>query len=254
MDAVRMMFDGYDTGIRYADRYVGRLLDQLASLGILDECAVMISADHGETLGELNIYCDHQTADQHTTRVPMILRWPGLAPRVETGLHYQFDVAATLVELLGGEVPDNWDAVGFSAAFQAGETTSRPSLILSQGAWTCQRSVRFDDYLCIRTYHDGYHAFPDVMLFDVIADPHEQTDLAVSEPALARRALAMLDDWERQMLRTSSRQEDPLQTVISEGGPFHVRGQLPAYLERLEQTGRSAAARALTAQYGAQDK
>jgi choline-sulfatase len=32
---------------------------------------------------------------------------------------------------------------------------------------------------------------------------------------------------------------DPMDTVLAEGGPFHIRGHLPAYLERLEQTGRS---------------
>ena len=63
---------------------------------------MIITADHGETLGELGIYCDHQTADHHVARVPMIIRWPGLAPGVDDSLHYQVDVAATLLELSGG--------------------------------------------------------------------------------------------------------------------------------------------------------
>jgi choline-sulfatase len=31
---------------------------------------------------------------------------------------------------------------------------------------------------------------------------------------------------------------DPLETILDEGGPFHVRGHLPEYLDRLRETGR----------------
>ena len=83
MTQVQRMFDGYDTGVRYVDHHIGRILERLATLGIEDEVGVIITADHGETLGELGIYCDHQTADHQVARVPMIIRWPGLAPGVE---------------------------------------------------------------------------------------------------------------------------------------------------------------------------
>ena len=79
MDDVRAMFDGYDTGVRYADDHIGRWLNALADVGVLDETAVMVSSDHGETLGELGTYCDHHFADEHTSHVPMVLRWPGVA-------------------------------------------------------------------------------------------------------------------------------------------------------------------------------
>jgi arylsulfatase A-like enzyme len=240
------MFDGYDTGVRFMDDHVGRLLDDLARLGVLDETAIVVSADHGETLGEPNIYGDHQTADEHTCRLPMIVRWPGLGgPRVDAGLHYQFDVFASLLELAGGELPEGWDARSFAPALRQQRQDGRPYLVLSQGAWTCQRAVRFDDYLCIRTYHDGYHAFPDVQLFDVARDPHEQTDLAEREPERAEHALQLLQAWHDEMMQAALT-PDPLRLVIEEGGPFHVRDQLPAYLERLRQTGRAAIADALS--------
>src|SRR6185436_16052921 len=104
MDEVRRMFDGYDRGVRYADEHVGKLLNVLAGEGVLDDTAIVISADHGENLGELNIYGDHQTADQITCRVPLIVKWPGITTqaRVDAALHYHFDFAATMIELLGG--------------------------------------------------------------------------------------------------------------------------------------------------------
>ena len=78
MTQVRRMFDGYDNGVRYADEHIGRVLNALADQGVLDDTAIIISADHGENLGELNIYVDHQTADQCTSRVPLIIKWPGI--------------------------------------------------------------------------------------------------------------------------------------------------------------------------------
>jgi arylsulfatase A-like enzyme len=240
MQAVRRMFDGYDTGVLYADQYVGRLLDELAQLGVLDDTAVIVSADHGETLGELNVYCDHHTADEHTARVPMIVRWPGLAPRDERALCYQFDVFASVVALLGGELPASWDGRSFADALRAGgPVPGRDHLVLTTGAWTCQRAVRWDDYLCIRTEHDGYHAFEDVMLFDVERDPHEQRDLCAAEPERARYALQLLDRWRSDLLAGSKHGVDPVETVLREGGPYHVRGQLRAYLARLRATGRA---------------
>jgi len=70
MDDIRRIYDGYDSGVRYADHHVGQVLDLLDEMHLLDETAVMVSSDHGENLGELGVYCDHQTADQCTTRYP----------------------------------------------------------------------------------------------------------------------------------------------------------------------------------------
>ena len=89
--------------------------------------------------------------------------------RVDRTLRYQIDVAATILELLGARVPSNWDGAGFAEDFKQGREAGREFLVVSQGAWTAQRAVRFGDYICIRTYHDGYHALPEVMLFDLDA-------------------------------------------------------------------------------------
>ena len=178
MEAVRKLFDGYDTGIKHADEHAGRLLNALADARVLDETMVVVSSDHGENQGELNIYADHHTADEITSRVPFIVRWPGMVPKVDKGLHYQIDISATFVEMLGGRVPENWDGKSFAKELKVGADSGRERLVLSQCAWSCQRSVRWGDFIAIRSYHDGYHCFPEWMVFDVRNDPHEQMDLA----------------------------------------------------------------------------
>lgn len=246
-------FDGYDMGVRYADHHVGLLIEQLEALGIADETVIVVGADHGENLGELNIWGDHQTADQFTCRVPLIIRWPGGGGRVDDGLHYHFDWAATLIELLGGAVPGNWDGRSFADAFRAGDVESRPWLLLSQGAWSCQRGVRFrrdgHEYMLLRTYHNGYRPFPEHMLFDLTTDPHQQHDLATTKPAILADGLACLDEWLGRMARESNHDVDPLMTVMREGGPFHTRGELAGYLKHLRATGRAAHADTLLAQH-----
>lgn len=241
MADIKAVYDGYDTGIRYADHAVGILMNKLDDLGVLDDTAVLVSSDHGEAFGELGVYADHQGADEATAHVPAVLRWPGLTPRVDAGLHYHLDVAATVVDLAGLTVPDwLWDGRSFRLGLDAGTDTGRDHLVLSQGAWSCQRGVRFGDHLYLRTWHDGYHGWPDELLFDIAADPHEQVDLAASDTALAAVGRELLEAWTDEQLGRSLSPVDPLQTVLDEGGPYHCRRRLPAYLERLRSTGRSA--------------
>lgn len=250
MAAVRAMFDGYDTGVLVADEHVGKLMAQLGELGIDDGTAVMLSSDHGETLGELGVYGDHQTADQLTTRVPMLLRWPGLGAGERDAFHYQIDVTATVLDLLGQSIPQSWDGASFATSLKAGDDEGRDHLIVSQGAWTCQRGVRFGKWMLICTMHDGYHLFDDVMLFDLAADPHEENNLAAEHPDVVAQGTALLEDWLVKMMPDAARGRDPLANVVSEGGPFHVRGELPAYLERLRATGRDDKASALVRKHG----
>lgn len=246
MESVRRCIDGYDVGVRYADEHVGRLLQALADQGVLDETVVIIGADHGENLGELNVWGDHQTADLPTCRVPWIVRWPGTggSPRVDRALHYQFDWAATMVELLGGEVPANWDAASFAGAFRSGQEEGRPHLVVSQNTWSCQRAVRFGPHLCIRTYHDGYKELAPILLFDLDADPHQQRDLSAERPDLVDHAMSLLTGWQQEMAATSANDRDPLLTAVREE-PFYLRGELGPYLERLRRTGREEQAKRL---------
>jgi arylsulfatase A-like enzyme len=225
------------------DDHLAQLMNALADAGVLDETVVVVTADHGEMQGELNVWGDHQAAEHITSRVPLIVRWPGLpGGRVDTALHYQFDWAATTIELAGGTVPENWDGTSFAPAFREGRDQGRAYLVLSMGAWSCMRSVRWDKFLCSRVYHDGYKDMPEVMLFDLASDPHEQQNLAAEQPDTVRRGMSMLSDWYAEQMRTATHDVDPLMTVLREGGPWQVRGQLARYAERLRATGRAAAA------------
>lgn len=249
MDAVRRWFDGYDTGIRYTDDHVGRILDALEHLGILDETIVVVSADHGESQGEFNVWGDHQTADRSTCRVPLVMRWPNrFEQRVDHALRYHVDWAATLVEAAGASVPDNWDGVSFLTSLEEGREDGRPYIVASQGAHICQRGIRFDaegaKWLGLWTLDPGYKMIDPVMLFNLTDDPYQQHDLRAGHSDMVDRAMGHLADWTRRMALSGSTDIDPLVTSLREG-PLHARGKLDAYAERLRATGRADQAQAL---------
>lgn len=261
--SLRRLIDGYDTGLRYVDDQIARIVADLKAAGVYDDTMIIISADHGENLGELGIYAEHGTADDATCRVPLIVRYPGGVKGTQnTKFHYNLDLVPTLMDLLGGPVQPLWDGTSFASALTAGENLGRDEVVLSQCAHVCQRSVRWDRWLYIRTFHDGFHLFPQEMLFDLEEDPHEQEDCAPRHPELCREGMWRLARWHdtqmQKMARTANDMVDPLWTVIREGGPFHANlaeyghpgpADFAAYLKHLEATGRREGAEGLRKKY-----
>lgn len=265
---VKRLVDGYDCGIRYMDGHLGKLIDALKEQGVYEDMAIIISADHGENMGELGIYAEHATADHTTCNIPMIIKWPGgMKNHEDTGLHYSLDLLPTLAEIFGskeyvGELvykpPNNilkgifteqenksWDGQSFAGSLLRGGNTGRDYLVLSQCSHVVQRSVRFKDYIYIKTYHDGFHLFPSEMLYNIKTDIHEQENLAETRKDLCLEAVYYYMKWLDEMMLTSKSDTDPLWTVIRQGGPHHAKGQLKAYCERLKSTGREEEARLL---------
>lgn len=241
------LIDGYDTGVRYMDDHLGKLMEELKRQGIEDDVVIIITGDHGENLGELGIYAEHGTADNPTCNIPMIIRYPGLSEgHVDHQLHYSVDLLPTLSELLDVQANNDWDGRSFVKTLTHGEPQGRESLVISQNAHVCQRSVRFDDWLYIRTYHDGYHLFEKHQLYNLKDDPHETTDLAVMYPEVVKDAAMILMDWQDDMMSKMNSPHDPMWTVLKEGGPYHANGHLNMYInDRLIPTGRTEAAEKL---------
>lgn len=141
--------DGYDNGIRDMDDHLGELSDISERAGVFEETLIIVSADHGENLGELNVYGDHQTADEKTCEIPLIVKGPGVEPGVDHGLHYQVDFASTPTDIVGGDIPDGWSRRSFASSLARECDDGREFLVLSQSAWACQRGIRWDEYLLL---------------------------------------------------------------------------------------------------------
>lgn len=248
-EELRRLFDGYDCGIAYLDQAIGRVIGFLKDTGLYDDTAILITSDHGEDMGELGLYAEHALTDELTTSIPMIIKWPGIAPHVDEGLHYNIDLLPTLCDLLGVEKYPRWDGASYSRALTEQQDCGREYLVLSQCAHVCQRSVRWKNWLYMVTYHGGLHLFDEEMLFDITADPHETKNLMDDHPEVAGECARILQRWHAEMMAGNEDGVDPLQTVIKEGGPFHSKGQVERYVRRLRETGRGAGAEEVLKRY-----
>ena len=240
MQDMRKMIDGYDCGIRYMDEHLGLLFKSLEEKGVMDDLIIIISADHGENIGQLGIYGEHATADDGTCRIPMIIRWPGMQQGiVDEDLYYHLDFLPTIADMLNLKPSPAWDGVSYAPVITSGESCGRDFLVVSQCAHVVQRSVRFRDWIYIRTYHDRYHLFDKEMLFNLAEDPREENNVASDNKDICMEAVYYLNQWHDEMMFKSQDDVDPLWTVLKEGGPFHAYGYLENYTKRLEETGRA---------------
>jgi len=104
----------YDGEIRYTDHHIGRVLDHLESLGLLDDTVVIVTSDHGEEFFEHGDKGHNKTLHEEVIRVPLLLAWPRRVPggRV-VGVHARLvDLVPTVLDLAG--LPPGEEAMGRS--------------------------------------------------------------------------------------------------------------------------------------------
>ncbi len=97
----------YDRAIAYMDHEIGRLLDGLASEGVLDQTLVIVTSDHGEQFGEHGLQFHSNSLYMQLLHVPLIVVYPPLVPkgvRVPEPVSIR-DVPATILDLAGLENP-----------------------------------------------------------------------------------------------------------------------------------------------------
>ena len=249
---VKTFLDNYDCGIQYTDAQIGMICDLLREQGLYDDVNFIITADHGENIGELGLYAEHATADEPTCHIPMIIKWNGGASGVvDNAFHDNTDLCPTVTELLNVSVDPQYryDGQSYASTVLSGQENGREHVVLTQCAHVCQRSARFDDYLYIRTVHGGGHLFDNEMLFNVKEDPHQLHNLVKERPDLAAQGAKIILDWVDQNMKVSIYDTDPMWTVMREGGPEHARGAIGAYRKRLEGTPREYGIAALEQKY-----
>lgn len=116
---VRQVRDLYWAGVTQADDMIQQVLDALEEQGVLDETIVVVTSDHGESLGEHGLW-EHNWMYQDNLRIPLIMRWPEGLPRgvVVDAITDSIDLFPTLVELMGLEPLRHADSLEEEAPFQ----------------------------------------------------------------------------------------------------------------------------------------
>jgi len=220
------MITGYDAAIAYVDHHVGIVLDELDRQGVLDDAAIIISADHGDAFGEHGIYSDHVCADECIHRIPLVIRWPGASKAGHTSdaLLYNADFAPTLCDLLGIPIPADWDGLSFRKNIQGNDGVAREYLVWDHGLYAVQRAVRTRTHLMVRTYDDFGYPFEPVELYDMAQDPYQTLNLQDECPEIVRECEDVMAEWTEEQLAKGHCIPDPLEEILCERGKASIGG------------------------------
>lgn len=101
----RQLIHGYIASASYTDAQIGRVLDALDASGLSDNTIVVLTSDHGYSLGEHELWVKHSTY-RVAMQTPLMFRVPGLeGGSKREGLTEHVDLFPTIVDLAGIEAP-----------------------------------------------------------------------------------------------------------------------------------------------------
>ena len=186
----------YDAEIRYADDALGDFFTRLRELELYSRTLFVVTADHGETLDEpthRRYFAHEQVTYEEDTRIPLIVREPvgrnDLASLDRDALVLSIDVAPTLLDLVGGEIPAEFAGQSLLSATRASDEP-----VFSFGTYVpreertigTQRSVLRGPWRYVFNTLDGVEE-----IFDHRDDPREAHNVAATHPE-EREALRRL--------------------------------------------------------------
>lgn len=188
IDDVRTLYRGK---VRLADQTVGRFL---AALETRPNTIVLLTSDHGEGMGEHEIFQHGVHLHRELLQVPLVLRLPqaGLRGRRIPGIVRTIDIMPTLAALAGASPPSGTPGKSFLPLLDAASPDGR--IALSEAVSIIkrervQRALRTDDWAVF--HRRGANA-----LYDARRDPGELVDLAGTRPdVLGRLVPQMMDSF-----------------------------------------------------------
>ena len=103
-DEVASFVGLYDAELRFTNEALGDLLRSVRDLGLDERTLLVVTADHGESLGEHEYFFEHgDLGSEPEIHVPLLFRWPGTLPegrRISSTVQ-SLDVAPTILDLAG---------------------------------------------------------------------------------------------------------------------------------------------------------
>ena len=190
--------DLYAGEIAYVDNCIGQVVDRLRTLGLDENTLLIITADHGEGLGEHGEKTHAFYIYQSTQRVPLIIRVPGgsRGRQVEENVSL-VDIMPTVLDLLGLESPADVQGVSMRSCLNDGPLPTRNFPLycesLEAATFGCSplQGLIAGPWKYIRT--------PRPEIYDLIKDPGELTNLIERESKEAYRLRGRLEQMLREM-------------------------------------------------------
>jgi len=206
-DLLVQMIQMYDAAVRRLDGKIKLVLKTLKDRGLLDASLIVVTADHGEEFLEHGMLGHGQSLYDELTHVPLIARIPdgpkGLVLDDPASLT---QIPCTLLKAAGlKHALDDVDLLDPSEfAYGELQIRNRYTQVMHGKRWKLHRRIRFnvppDEDVLGKTPHELFGAYPSTStleLYDLDADPREQTNLADRDDAASKlnEMVAALDQW-----------------------------------------------------------
>ena len=194
----------YDATLRFCDDLIGDLLAKLDELGLRDNTIVAIATDHGEEMFERGFMQHGKTLYEELTNLPMIIRVPGVEPRVIEEPSMLIDLTPTILGALG--LPRDPRMQGddrLDATSPVASDPLRPTWSEIHDDFVHKYALREAGWKLIHAPADDEVDFPadnEWELFDLTRDGGETNDLAASEPERLAAMQAQLQE-QRDLLK-----------------------------------------------------
>jgi choline-sulfatase len=187
----------YDAEVTYHDTHMGRFLDKIDKMGLLDETLFIVTNDHGEELRDHGKLGHGHSLFDELVRAPLVIRYPSLfrgGQRVREPVE-NVDLFPTILEALGLEPVSDVDGVSLLPMLE-GRPPAMPSYAISEFR-SAYRSVRVGRWKMIAG-QDGTRR-----LFDIDVDPGEQNDQSRRAPIAGRMCEQHLAEFLASPAKTS---------------------------------------------------
>ena len=172
---VRRSRRAYFGNISYLDDKIGEVMEALWGTRQDNDTIILFVSDHGDMLGERGLWFK-MSFYEGSSRVPMMISAPNMAPGLVTDPVSNIDVCPTLCDLAGVSMEEvmPWTVGESLVSLGQGETRTTPVAMeyAAEASYAPMVSLRSGQYKLNLCTLD-----PD-QLFDLDADPHERTNLA----------------------------------------------------------------------------
>jgi choline-sulfatase len=173
----------YSAMIENIDRWLGTFTDALGRRGELDNTLIAFSSDHGEMLGDHNLW-GKTKPHQPSIGVPLIAAGPGVGKgKTSDALVSSIDIGATFLDYAGAKRAPGMESRSFRAVLEGQAKQHRDYVLSGLEDW---RLVIDGRYKYVRGYEDR------PMLFDLERDPQEMRNIAADSPREAGRLAKLL--------------------------------------------------------------
>lgn len=172
----------YTAMVENIDRWVGTFVDEVRRRGELENTLVVFSSDHGEMLGDHNRW-GKSVPWQPSIGVPLIVAGPEVKPTVSDALVSTVDLTATFLDYAGMAKPKQMDSRSLRPVVEGRARTHREFLRSGLKKW---RAVWDGRHKLVT----GFGEAPE--LYDLVADPLENRNLAAETPRVISRLQELL--------------------------------------------------------------